>query len=829
MIAAAAVFLFPAAVSAATIFSDNFNNDYGELSTHTPTTVGTGWTLLINNGVLLYVQSYNNHVTVQSNTSDAGSFYTAEGTYSSADYEITSNVAFAGGDSTYTRSMALRVQDANNMYLLRYGTTMTIYKRVSGTWTAVTSTSVTINGNLNSPYIGDSVSFGVLGNTLTAKVNGVTKLTATDSSITAAGKAGIGIGRVAVSTDDGGTGVGIDNVVVETLSVDSTPPTITSVSSSKANGSYTIGEQIPILVTFSEAVTSSGTVTVTLETGAVDRTCTFSVTASTTGTCTYTVQAGDASSDLDATVSGTITDAAGNAMVSFTPSSTLAANKAIVIDTAAPSISSVASTASTSSASISWTTDEAASSLVSYGPTASYGTSTAEADTSPRVTSHAVSLSSLVSCATYHYHAQSADTAGNTATSSDGVFTTTGCTGSSTVMSEASSTVSTSTGATVSLKSSGLGIDVVVPANFASSSATFQFKQLDGATVRAAIGVPSGYSAAGEYLYTLQALSDAHTLVSSFSQALTVTITYAAADVSGIDETTLRIFRWDGSSWNVLSNCAVDTGAKTVTCETTSFSTFSLFGQSAGTPEATQTVTVAGFGYTPASTAPSSPAAATPPAALAISPLSPSTRVMDGVEVTTISSPVVVGEASLSGFVPSEIPCVLDLERGAQGGGVRVLQRFLNTHGFPLASGGDGAPGNETEHFGPSTLRALAAFQSAYGIMPSSGYCGPKTRAMMRRILGAGAIDETSAPARGTEGLTRDLYEGLFGDEVRWLQGVLIDLARGPVAGVLQSEGPTGFFGPLTKAALIEYQKSEGIVPAEGYLGPVTRSRLVGR
>ncbi len=202
---------------------------------------------------------------------------------------------------------------------------------------------------------------------------------------------------------------------------------------------------------------------------------------------------------------------------------------------------------------------------------------------------------------------------------------------------------------------------------------------------------------------------------------------------------------------------------------------------------------------------------------------------MGGIEVTTISAPVVVSETSLSEFIPPAIPCVFDLERGARGNEVRTLQRFLNMHGFPLASEGDGSPSNETEYFGPATLRALAAFQSAYGIIPSVGYCGSKTRAMMRRILGAGAIHEAEAPARGAEALTRDLHEGLFGDEVRWLQGVLIDLARGPVAGVLQSEGPTGFFGTLTKAALIEYQKSEGIVPAEGYLGPVTRSRLVGR
>lgn len=119
-----------------------------------------------------------------------------------------------------------------------------------------------------------------------------------------------------------------------TLSADSTPPTITNVSSDKADGSYTIGEIIDIDVTFSEAVTSTGNVTVTLETGDTDRTCTFTVTSSTTGTCNYTVQAGDTSSDLTvSSISGTIADGAANAMVNFVPATNLAANKAIVIDT----------------------------------------------------------------------------------------------------------------------------------------------------------------------------------------------------------------------------------------------------------------------------------------------------------------------------------------------------------------------------------------------------------------------------------------------------------------------------------------------------------------
>ncbi len=154
-----------------------------------------------------------------------------------------------------------------------------------------------------------------------------------------------------------------------TVTVDNTAPTISSVSSDKAAGSYTVGEVIDIDVTFAEAVTSTGNVTVTLETGATDRTCTFSVSGATTGTCNYTVQSGDTSLDLTTnSISGTIADAAGNAMVSFTPGTNLAANEAIVVDTTAPVISEVTPvTTPTNDTTPDYTFTSSEAGIISYG------------------------------------------------------------------------------------------------------------------------------------------------------------------------------------------------------------------------------------------------------------------------------------------------------------------------------------------------------------------------------------------------------------------------------------------------------------------------------
>lgn len=121
-------------------------------------------------------------------------------------------------------------------------------------------------------------------------------------------------------------------------------PTISAITSDKADGSYREGDSIGISLNFSEPVTSDGEVTVTLETGTNDRTCSFSLSSSSVGTCQYVVQAGDASDDLDVSaVAGTIYDQAGNPMIRFTTTTTLASAKNIIIDTTTVALNSFSS------------------------------------------------------------------------------------------------------------------------------------------------------------------------------------------------------------------------------------------------------------------------------------------------------------------------------------------------------------------------------------------------------------------------------------------------------------------------------------------------------
>ncbi|OYV27097.1 MAG: hypothetical protein B7W98_02530, partial [Parcubacteria group bacterium 20-58-5] len=170
------------------------------------------------------------------------------------------------------------------------------------------------------------------------------------------------------------------------------------------------------------------------------------------------------------------------------------------------------------------------------------------------------------------------------------------------------------------------------------------------------------------------------------------------------------------------------------------------------------------------------------------------------------------------------------LYRGIQGDDVKSVQDILIAHSYL-------APANDTGLFGPLTREAIQKFQCAEAIVCSGtesttgyGVIGPATRARLQSLASApvSAVPPTPSPASSPAlTLTRSLYRGMQGDDVKTLQAFLIG------KGYLAPSNITGFFGVLTRQAVQKFQCAQQIVcsgtestTGYGVAGVKTRGRL---
>lgn len=138
-------------------------------------------------------------------------------------------------------------------------------------------------------------------------------------------------------------------------------PTVTNVTSSASNGAYNAGATLPITVTFSSAVTVTGTPLLQLNAGASVFASYVSGSGTSTLTFNYVVAAGNNSIDLDYSSTGALSTNGGSisstALSLPAPGSagSLGANKALVIDTISPTVTVAPSGISTGASTIVFT------------------------------------------------------------------------------------------------------------------------------------------------------------------------------------------------------------------------------------------------------------------------------------------------------------------------------------------------------------------------------------------------------------------------------------------------------------------------------------------
>lgn len=193
---------------------------------------------------------------------------------------------------------------------------------------------------------------------------------------------------------------------------------------------------------------------------------------------------------------------------------------------------------------------------------------------------HTYVLDQLKPCTRYRYQITGTTRGGGAVAGGLRAFVTKGCPGEATVRGNASGDVAANQASRVVLDTQAV---LTIPAGAASSDVHVQILQLDREAALGAIAAPAGLEPISG-LYEMKALTDTATVVSAFQQPVSVTIAYTPA--ANTNPATVAIHRWDGSVWQRLDACAPDTAAGSVTCTTTDFSTFGVFGQGGSSGDA---------------------------------------------------------------------------------------------------------------------------------------------------------------------------------------------------------------------------------------------------
>ncbi len=138
---------------------------------------------------------------------------------------------------------------------------------------------------------------------------------------------------------------------------------------------------------------------------------------------------------------------------------------------------------------------------------------------------------------------------------------------------------------------------------------------------------------------------------------------------------------------------------------------------------------------------------------------------------------------------------------GSKGTEVVAIQRCLKDLGY-LKSKADG-------YFGPITKKAVSSYQAKNNLVVD-GIVGTRTTQKLK--------SDCSSSSKSTSTTTSLLKQGSRGSAVTKLQDNLRSLG-------FYNNKSTGYYGPITKNAVIKFQKSQGLKP-DGIAGSNTQAKI---
>jgi ELWxxDGT repeat protein len=252
----------------------------------------------------------------------------------------------------------------------------------------------------------------------------------------------------------------------------------------------------------------------------------------------------------------------------------------VQVDFTDPEAAAIAATATNNSVRFSWLSPELTSAKVSYGYGINGNLEWSVEDLTAKEGNQYLDADSLAACSQYYYRLQLTDLAGNQRTSGFYSFQTEGCLGDASIVESHSGEVIREASASVSLAGDTGTLTLEVPAEVSSqSSLLIHINKINTQDVVSAAPTTTGSAIANGQTYDIKALLDGVTEVTQFDHPITLVLSYADSILTGMKEETLRLKWWSGTAWEELDNCQLDTGVKTLTCQTSHFSTFAVIGE----------------------------------------------------------------------------------------------------------------------------------------------------------------------------------------------------------------------------------------------------------
>lgn len=379
----------------------------------------------------------------------------------------------------------------------------------------------------------------------------------------------------------------------------------------------------------------------------------------------------------------------------------------------------------------------------------------------------------------------------------------------------ASDTVDQTEGGEVELVTeTGATASASFPSGAVTTSTDVSISSVNETNIALMAPIPSDLNVIGDLVYDFKAEADGQT-ITTFDQPVTLTFAYTDAQISGLDESSVRVYYWDTTQedWIIFSDYTLDTTNNVITINTSHFTLFAIMASSP------PSLSPGGGGGYYCSNSPPQIISEAIKIATADTEYAYQVEATDSNQDTLVYSLNQKPEGMEINVISGVITWIPTSEQiGKHNVQVIVDDRGCGTHtdtqSFTIIV-------NEKE----IPIAEMTIAEIKVKITEIS-----KAIAILKTQLKQALTEEAAKIIPSGYVFTKNLFYGQKNDDVKYLQAFL------KTQGIeIYPEGlVTGYFGPLTKAAAIRLQEKyadEVLAPWDltegtGFVGKTTRAKI---